>query len=268
MVSGRQRSNLADFRCNGRGFGEGERVEVALGRHPLRQGWQQDRRVESPVEGERIADAVARDALAAGSAQRTSPSGPWRTGADGVDGRGVCSISAARHGFPSGARPRPSRSCRLGACARSCSLAALRHCGHHSPGVASKRWIHACATAWEMRHEHRSKIGDSRATGSISAAATFRVPASSLSRRRITQGILAWHVREGHLGDVRIPRPRNSPGIAAKLAGHLDMKFGRHPEGAPLSADLGWKRRYAPSRAGSCCRRGLPNGRFRREART
>src|SRR5215212_626552 len=61
---------------------EGERVEVALGRHPLRQGRQQDRRVEGPVEGERIADAVARDALAAGSAQRTSPSGPWRTGAD------------------------------------------------------------------------------------------------------------------------------------------------------------------------------------------
>jgi hypothetical protein len=82
------------------------------------------------------------------------------------------------------------------------------------------------------------------------------------------QGILAWHVREGHLGEVRIPRPRNSPGIAAKLAGHLDIKFGRHPEGAPLCADLGWKRRYAPSRAGSCCRRGLPNGRSRREART
>ena len=90
MVSGRQRSNLADFRCNGRGFGEGERVEVALGRHPLRQGWQQDRRVESPVEGERIADAVARDALAGrlGAADLTframADRGRWRRRAGGV----------------------------------------------------------------------------------------------------------------------------------------------------------------------------------------
>ena len=51
-----------------------------------------------------------------------------------------------------------------------------------------------------------SPNGISLATGSTSAAATFPVRASS--RRRPTgnhcNGVLAWHVREGHFGDVRL----------------------------------------------------------------
>ena len=52
----------------------------------------------------------------------------------------------------------------------------------------------------------QSRSGVLQATGSTSAAATSHAPASSLRRRPaiVCRGLLAWHVREGHFGDVRL----------------------------------------------------------------